>query len=122
MAHRARGSQRHGEAIPGLAPPRGWGGQGHNRLVLTRAFARRSNARSILYRTAGMTPQNHWLRVRAFCAIAFACWAGITLTAYFLPAQTANGGGELAASFLKDVKPFFAKNCQSCHNSDLSTA
>ena len=49
--------------------------------------------------------------------------AGIGLTSHFLPAQTAERAHEpLEPSFNMVVKPFFQKNCVSCHNSDLSTA
>ena len=38
-------------------------------------------------------------------------------------AQTApNGQQALESSFNRDGKPFFQKNCQGCHNSELSTA
>ncbi len=46
----------------------------------------------------------------------------IALTAHFLPAQTAASPQPLEPSFDQVVKPFFQKNCVSCHNSDLSTA
>src|SRR5690349_7954779 len=71
--------------------------------------------------TAGMIAKTRWLRFRALLALASA--ACIALTAHFLPAQTADGEEkDLAASFERVMKPFFARNCASCHNSNLNTA
>ena len=71
----------------------------------------------------GMVSRNRWLRLRAFCAIGVSLLAGAALMAYFLPAQAAEVGQKaLEPSFEQVVKPFFNKNCVSCHNSDLSTA
>src|SRR4051794_10448791 len=66
-----------------------------------------------------MTPRVRGLR--PLCGIALISSAGIALTAHFLGAQPAPSD-PLEASFARVVKPFFAKNCVSCHNSDLSTA
>src|SRR6478609_288228 len=63
------------------------------------------------------------LRVRAFPAIVFFSVAAIAFTAHFLTAQTPQGEMKaLEGSFQRVVKPFFARNCMSCHNSDLGTA
>ncbi len=62
-------------------------------------------------------------RFRALCAAALASLSGLVFTAHFLSAQTATRTHEpLGPSFESVVKPFFQKNCLSCHNSDLSTA
>jgi hypothetical protein len=45
------------------------------------------------------------------------------LGVHFLSAQSAPDGQKaLESSFKQTVKPFFQKNCQVCHNSDLNTA
>ena len=63
------------------------------------------------------------LRFRALLGAGLISVAGIALTAHFLPAQTAQDQQKaLASSFESIVKPFFARNCMSCHNSDLGTA
>jgi hypothetical protein len=47
----------------------------------------------------------------------------VAVTTRFLPAQTAGSAPKsLEPGFEQTVKPFFAKNCIKCHNSDLSTA
>ncbi len=70
-----------------------------------------------------MNSLQRWPRVRALCAVVAVSTTGLALTAHFLPAQTAQRGHQpLQPSFDQVVKPFFQKNCTSCHNSDLSTA
>uniref|UniRef100_Q02AS6 Cytochrome c domain-containing protein n=1 Tax=Solibacter usitatus (strain Ellin6076) TaxID=234267 RepID=Q02AS6_SOLUE len=76
-----------------------------------------------MFGTVGMTPRTRWLRFRALCAIGLGSVGGIAFTAHFLPAQTSQSDQKaLESSFGQLVKPFFAKNCVTCHNSDLSTA
>src|SRR5690348_2759318 len=70
-----------------------------------------------------MTPRTRWPRLRALCAIASICAAGVALTAHFLTAQTTHSDNKaVEAGFEEVVKPFFAQHCVSCHNSELSTA
>src|SRR5215813_5896550 len=70
-----------------------------------------------------MGSSTNWLRLRAAFAVSSAAIASVALSVHFLPAQTGQGGqNALESSFNQTVKPFFQKNCQSCHNSDLSTA
>lgn len=70
-----------------------------------------------------MNSLQRWPRFRALCAVIVVSTAGLAFTAHFLPAQTAQRAHEpLQPSFDQVVKPFFQKNCISCHNSDLSTA
>jgi mono/diheme cytochrome c family protein len=65
----------------------------------------------------------NWLRVRAVFAVSIAVFASIAVSFHFLQAQTGqNGQQALEASFHQTVKPFFQKNCQGCHNTELSTA
>lgn len=70
-----------------------------------------------------MAPPGSSFRLRAITAVGLATFVSAGLTVHFLPAQTApNGQQALENSFNQTVKPFFQKNCQTCHNSDLSTA
>src|SRR5689334_2699293 len=70
-----------------------------------------------------MAPSTSWRWLRAVFAICLAAIASVAISAHFLRAQTApNGQDALESSFKATVKPFFQKNCQGCHNSDLSTA
>src|SRR5215831_14284940 len=60
---------------------------------------------------------------RTVFAVLPAVLLGAAVGAHFLSAQTPQTGQkELETSFSEKVKPFFQKNCQGCHNSDLSTA
>ena len=52
-----------------------------------------------------------------FCSVAV-----IALTVRLLPAQAPRSTVALEHSFEQDVKPFFERNCVSCHNSDKGTA
>ncbi len=62
-------------------------------------------------------------RLRTFWAISLGAGAAIAFTTRFLPAQTAPDSQKaIEISFQQMVKPFFEKNCKSCHNSDLGTA
>jgi hypothetical protein len=55
--------------------------------------------------------------------LTFIFASAVALTTRFLPAQTAGSAPKsLEPGFEQTVKPFFAKNCIKCHNSDLSTA
>ena len=70
-----------------------------------------------------MTPRTRRIPQRVTFALALATLAGVAMTAHFLSAQTPQGAQvELDSSFEHVVKPFFAKNCMTCHNSDLGTA
>ncbi len=69
-----------------------------------------------------MTLKKSPLRPRTVSALV-AALTGVVYTAHFLPAQTTHGASDsLSPGFETTVKPFFQKNCVSCHNSDLSTA
>src|SRR5947207_6298797 len=70
-----------------------------------------------------MTSSNCSLRMRPVWALALSSITGIALTVHFLPAQTADSSQKaLEPSFAQIVKPFFKKNCLTCHNTDTSTA
>jgi mono/diheme cytochrome c family protein len=62
-----------------------------------------------------MKSRNRWPRPTSRHALALLSFLGIAATARFLPAQADDGFDQI-------VKPFFTKNCVSCHNSELSTA
>jgi mono/diheme cytochrome c family protein len=62
-----------------------------------------------------MKSPRYW---RAIFAVSATVLAGLAI----LAAQTSPAPTSLDASFEKTVRPFFQKNCQSCHNSDLGTA
>ncbi|MEO8592701.1 MAG: hypothetical protein ABI759_05235 [Candidatus Solibacter sp.] len=62
-------------------------------------------------------------RLRTAVGVVLAAGASVALSVHFLSAQTAqNTQKTLEKSFHETVEPFFQKNCQSCHNSDLRTA
>ena len=62
-------------------------------------------------------------RLRAMAGVGLAAGACVAFSVHFLSAQTAqNTQKTLESSFHETVKPFFQKNCQTCHNTDLSTA
>jgi mono/diheme cytochrome c family protein len=66
---------------------------------------------------------NPWLRLRPPCAVAAILLAGVGLATHYLGAETAEGAGKsLDPGFQQVVKPFFQKNCMTCHNSDVGTA
>src|SRR3954469_9574709 len=63
------------------------------------------------------------LRMRAVFAVSLAVFAMVALSVHLVLAQRApDEQKSLETSFQETVKPFFQKNCQGCHNSDLSTA
>jgi mono/diheme cytochrome c family protein len=67
--------------------------------------------------------RKRWFGLRALGVIALTVLAGILLTGTFDRAETAETTPQsLEPQFEQVVKPFFKKNCVSCHNSDLSTA
>src|SRR4051794_41965337 len=70
-----------------------------------------------------MKRRNRWFRPSRH-ALTLLSFLGLAATARFLTAQadTDSALKALEPSFDQIVKPFFAKNCVSCHNSDLSTA
>jgi hypothetical protein len=77
----------------------------------------------MLIKTTVMNSRNRSLRFRSLCVIGLAVPAFIAFAEHYLPAQTAHAAeSTLEPSFEQVVKPFFKKNCVSCHNSDLSTA
>jgi len=70
-----------------------------------------------------VTSANPWLRLRPFGAVAAILLAGVGLTTHYLGAETAEAAGNsLDPGFQQVVKPFFQKNCMTCHNSDVGTA
>jgi len=70
-----------------------------------------------------MGSSTNWLRIRAAFAVSLAVLASAALSVHFLTAQTApDGQRAMESSFQQTVRPFFQKNCQGCHNSDLGTA
>src|SRR5262245_453659 len=69
-----------------------------------------------------MASRNRPLSSGPILALIFASFLGVVLSARFLVAQAATDQAALEASFDQVVKPFFGKNCVSCHNSELSTA
>ncbi|HVW87351.1 MAG TPA: DUF1592 domain-containing protein [Bryobacteraceae bacterium] len=70
-----------------------------------------------------MKSRNPWLRVRPLSGVVAISLAGVALTTHYLGAQTAEGAGKsLDPDFQQVVKPFFKKNCMTCHNSDVGTA
>jgi mono/diheme cytochrome c family protein len=59
---------------------------------------------------------------RSLLAFTLLTALGIALTARYLFAQSPASPAALDASFEHDIKPFFQKNCMSCHNSETGTA
>ncbi|MBI4902721.1 MAG: DUF1587 domain-containing protein, partial [Acidobacteria bacterium] len=69
-----------------------------------------------------MTAGNNHTRPRTVCALAL-CAAGIVWMTHELPAQDPDADAKaLRHSFDAVVKPFFQKNCVSCHNADTALA
>jgi mono/diheme cytochrome c family protein len=60
--------------------------------------------------------------MRSWFALAAILFAGLALTTHFLRAQTDSAAKSLEPSFEQVVKPFFKKNCMTCHNTETSTA
>ena len=74
-------------------------------------------------RTVPEISPNPWLRLRPLSAVAAILVASVGFTAHHLGAATAEAAGKsLDPSFQQVVKPFFQKNCMTCHNSDVGTA
>jgi mono/diheme cytochrome c family protein len=64
-----------------------------------------------------------YIRLRAVLAAGVGTIAGAAIGAHLLWAQSPQDSQKaLESSFDQTVKPFFQKNCQGCHNSDLGTA
>jgi mono/diheme cytochrome c family protein len=62
-------------------------------------------------------------RLRTAHAVSLVALAVVALSSHFVSAQTSpNAQKTLESSFQQIVRPFFQKNCQACHNTDLSTA
>lgn len=72
-----------------------------------------------------MTSRNRPHRAHPLAAALLAC-AGVAFTARFLMAAATTAPTPTAATlepdFDKVIKPFFAKNCMVCHNTETSTA
>ena len=70
-----------------------------------------------------MRLRNILLRWQSLCTLAVFLVIVIGLTTRFLPAQTvASAQTALEPAFDQMVKPFFEKNCVSCHNAEQSIA
>ncbi len=64
-----------------------------------------------------------WLRLRPLGAVAAVLFGGVVVTTHYLGAATTGRAGKsLDPGFQQVVKPFFQKNCMTCHNSDVGTA
>src|SRR5947209_911905 len=61
-------------------------------------------------------------RLRPAAALFLTALASVPLSVHFLSAQSTTDQKSLENSFKQTIKPFFQKNCENCHNSDLGTA
>jgi hypothetical protein len=69
-----------------------------------------------------MLSLNNGVWFRPALAVCLAASIGGPLSVLYLSAQSPPDRKELESSFSQTIKPFFQKNCQTCHNSDLGTA
>ena len=61
-------------------------------------------------------------KVLSLCLAGLCLTGTIVITARYLDAQTNASASTLAPEFDEIVKPFFQKNCNSCHKSEQSVA
>ena len=69
-----------------------------------------------------MLSSENAFRLRPAATLFVTALGVVALSVHFLSAQSAPDQKSLGNSFNQTIKPFFQKNCQRCHNSDLGTA